>query len=511
MSQKLIKSTAMVGGLTLISRILGFIRDIVIANLFGAGASTDAFLIAFKIPNFMRRLFAEGAFSQAFIPVLSEYKTQHEPAEVKQLVDHVAGNLGSVLLLVTIVGILGAPLLVMIFAPGFYQQPEKYEMTVAMLEITFPYLLLIALTAFAGGVLNTYGRFAVPALTPVLLNICMIGAALWFTPFFDLPIMVLAWSVLLAGVLQLLFQLPFLARLGLLPRPRFQWQHEGVQKIYRLMLPAIFGVSVTQINLMVDTLMASFLVTGSVSWLYYSDRLMEFPVGVFGLALATVTLPNLSKTVAQGDLQAYSKTLDWSLRWVFLVVIPATFGMIALATPILSTLFHRGQFGEHDVIMTTRSLIAYTIGLLGFVAIKVLASGFYSRQDTRTPVKVAVIAMVTNIVLNLILIVPLQHAGLALSTALAALLNAGLLYYHLRKQNVFQPQAGWQVFLLRIFLASTLMALLLWWTCGTLSFWLNLGLFERALYLLGFITAGMLIYLVSLFAFGVRWHQLNLT
>ncbi len=511
MSQKLIKSTAMVGGLTLISRILGFIRDIVIANLFGAGASMDAFLIAFKIPNFMRRLFAEGAFSQAFIPVLSEYKTQHEPAEVKQLVDHVAGNLGSVLLLVTIVGILGAPLLVMIFAPGFYQQPEKYEMTVAMLEITFPYLLLIALTAFAGGVLNTYGRFAVPALTPVLLNICMIGAALWFTPFFDLPIMVLAWSVFLAGVLQLLFQLPFLARLGLLPRPRFQWQHEGVKKIYRLMLPAIFGVSVTQINLMVDTLMASFLVTGSVSWLYYSDRLMEFPVGVFGLALATVTLPNLSKTVAQGDLQAYSKMLDWSLRWVFLVVIPATFGMIALATPILSTLFHRGQFGEHDVIMTTRSLIAYTIGLLGFVAIKVLASGFYSRQDTRTPVKVAVIAMVTNIVLNLILIVPLQHAGLALSTAVAALLNAGLLYYYLRKQNVFQPQAGWQRFLLRIFLASTLMALLLWWTCGTLSFWLNLGLFERALYLLGFITAGMLIYLVSLFALGVRWHQLNLT
>jgi putative peptidoglycan lipid II flippase len=499
----------MVGGLTLISRILGFIRDVVIASHFGAGATTDAFLVAFKIPNFMRRLFAEGAFSQAFIPVLSEYKTQREKAEVKQLIDHVSGNLGGVLLLVTVIGVLFAPIMVLIFAPGFYAQPEKYQMTAAMLQITFPYLLLIALTAFAGSVLNTYGRFAIPALTPVLLNLSMIGATLWLAPHLELPIMALAWSVLLAGVLQLAFQLPFLARLQLFPKPRFEWGHEGVKRIYRLMLPALFGVSVTQINLMVDTLMASFLVTGSVSWLYYSDRLMEFPVGVFGLALATVTLPNLSKTVAKGDFQTYSKTLDWALRWVFLVCIPATFGMIALATPILSTLFHRGQFSEHDVIMTTRSLIAYTIGLLGFVAVKVLASGFYSRQDTRTPVRIGVIAMLTNIVLNLTLILPLQHAGLAFSTSVAALLNAWLLYHNLRKDGVFQPQAGWRNLLLRIFLASLCMGVILWWGSG-LSHWLNLRLMERGFYLLGWLVAGMVIYVLSLIAMGFRWRQVSL-
>jgi len=504
LSKILLKSTAMVGGVTLISRILGFIRDVVIANHFGAGASTDAFLIAFKIPNFMRRLFAEGAFSQAFIPILSEYKTQREKSEVKDLINYVAGTLGGILLIVTVIGMIGASWLILIFAPGFFYDPNKYAMAASMLQVTFPYLLFITLTAFAGSVLNTYGRFAVPAFTPVLLNLCMIGGTLWLVPFFELPIMALAWSVLLAGILQLLFQLPFLARLDLSPRPRFDWHHLGVVRIYRLMIPALFGVSVTQINLLIDTLMASFLVTGSVSWLYYSDRLMEFPVGVFGLALSTVTLPTLSKTVAEGDLAAYSKTLDWALRWVCLLVIPATVGMMVLAGPMLSTLFHRGQFSDHDVIMTMHSLIAYTVGLLGFVAVKVLASGFYSRQDIRTPVRIGVIAMMTNIGLNLALIIPLQHAGLALSTALAALLNAWLLYYHLRRQNVYQPQPGWGKFLLQIVIASGIMGLVLGWGSGPLSWWLNLSVMARAGYLLAWIMAGLMIYGSSLVVLGFR-------
>jgi len=505
-----LKSTAVVGGLTLISRILGFIRDVVIAYVFGASTSTDAFFVAFKIPNFMRRLFGEGAFSQAFIPVISEYKTQRKEAEVKHLVDHVAGHLGGVLLLVTVIGIVIAPLLVLIFAPGFFQNKEKYDLTVAMLQITFPYLLFIALTAFAGAVLNTYGRFAVPALTPVLLNVCLIGAAVWIAPSLEQPVMALAYAVFFAGIIQLAFQLPFLHRLHLLPKPRFKRHDEGVSRIYRLMLPALFGVSVSQINLLIDTLMASFLVTGSISWLYYSDRLMEFPLAIFGLALATVMLPDLSKSVARGDMQTYSKTLDWALRWIFLIVVPSMLGLIVLAAPILTTLFHNGEFSDNDVIRSSHSLIAYSVGLVGFVLIKVLASGFYSRQDTRTPVKIGVIAMVTNMVLNLILIWPLAHAGLALATSLAALLNAGLLYRGLRTQGVFQPQPGWGRFLLRIGIASACMVLLFWWGSGPLSLWLSMDTWARALHLLGWIVASLVVYFASLVIFGFRLHHVNL-
>ena len=500
----------MVGGLTLISRILGFIRDVVIANLFGAGVSTDAFLVAFKIPNFMRRLFAEGAFSQAFTPVLSEYKTQRNHAEVKHLVDHVAGNLGSILFFITVIGVMIAPLLVLIFAPGFFQYPEKYELTVTMLQIMFPYLLFIALTAFAGAVLNTYGRFAVPAFTPVFLNLCFIGAAIWFAPNFEQPIIALAYGALFAGVVQLAFQIPFLYRLRLLPTPKFNRHDEGVKRIHHLMIPALFGVSVSQINLLVDTLMASFLVTGSVSWLYYSDRLMEFPVGVFGLALATVMLPNLSKSVARGDTDKYNSVLDWALRWVFIIAVPSMVGLIILAIPMLATLFHNGQFGDSDVIMTSRSLVTYAFGLLGFVLIKVLASGFFSRQDTRTPVKIAVIAMATNMLLNLALILPMAHAGLALATSLAALLNAWLLYRGLRKQAVFNPLPGWRNFLVRIIMASSCMALLLWWGSGDVSIWLTMGTIERAWHLFGWIIGGMLMYFVSLGILGFRLHHISL-
>ncbi len=482
----------------------------VIAHTFGASTSTDAFFIAFKIPNFMRRLFAEGAFSQAFTPILTEYKTQRKAEEVKHLVDHIAGSLGGILLLVTSIGLILAPILVLIFAPGFFQDKVKYDLTVAMLQITFPYLLFIALTAFAGAVLNTYGRFAAPALTPVLLNLCLIVAAVWFTPYFEQPVMALAYAVFFGGVIQLVFQLPFLHRLHLLPRPRFNRHDKGVKRVYRLMIPALFGVSVSQINLLIDTLMASFLVTGSVSWLYYSDRLMEFPLGIFGLALATVMLPDLSKSVAKNDMQNFNKTLDWALRWVFLIAIPSMLGLIILAEPMLTTLFHNEKFGEHEVIMTARSLIAYAIGLVGFVLIKVLASGFYSRQDTRTPVKIAVIAMITNIVLNFAFILPLAHAGLALATSLAALLNAGLLYRGLRLEKVFQPQAGWRIFWLRIIMANSCMAILLWWGSGSLSEWLNRGTLEQVLHLFAWIVAGALVYFFTLFVFGFRLRHIIL-
>ena len=513
MSKKLIKSTLVVGSLTLISRILGFIRDVVIAQTFGANASTDAFLIAFKIPNFMRRLFAEGAFSQAFTPILSEYKTQRAPEEIKSLIDHVAGTLGGLLLLISIVSMLAAPLLVFIFAPGFIHSPEKFALTGQMLQITFPYLFFIALTAFAGSVLNTYGQFAIPALTPVLLNISMIAAAWYLAPYFTQPILALAWGVFFAGVLQLLFQLPFLSRLHLLPRPRFSFKHEGVIRVRNLMIPALFGVSVSQINLLIDTLMASFLVTGSVTWLYYSDRLMEFPVGVFGMALATVILPNLSKRIAQGEHEKFVLTLDWALRWTFIVVIPATVGLIVMAQPILTTLFHKGEFDQQDVIMTTRSLITYTVGMLGFISVKVLASAYYARQDTRTPVRIGVIAMITNICLNLLLIYPLQHAGLALSTSLAALLNSWLLYRGLRQQNIYIPQLGWFALLMRIALANVVMAAMLWWGTGgmnALQWWLSMGTGERALRLMLWLTIGIVSYFVALFTLGLRVDHISL-
>jgi len=505
----MLRALSVVGSMTLLSRILGFIRDMVIAQVFGASASADAFLVAFKIPNFMRRLFAEGAFSQAFVPVLNEYKTQR-PAEVQTLIDHVAGSLSAILSLITLLGILAAPLLILLFAPGFSQSPDKYALSVDMLRITFPYLLFISLTAFAGGILNTYGRFSVPAFTPVLLNLSMIAAALWFAPWFEQPIMALAWGVLLAGVLQLAFQLPFLYRLRQLPRPRWHWgkkqaaPHEGVGRILRLMLPVMFAVSVTQISLLIDTLMASFLETGSIAWLYYSDRLLEFPIGIFGVALATVVLPQLSRLVAEQAQTEYEKTLDWSLRWVFLVTLPSAIGLILLSEPLLTTLFQHGEFSAHDVMMSSRSLMAFSVGLPGFVLIKILASGFFARQDTRTPTKVAVIAMLTNITLNLVLIWPLAHAGLALATALAALVNAGLLYYYLCRQGVFKPRPGWWRFFLRLAAANVGLGLLLWWGVQETTWWLAATTMTRAWALTAWVGAGILVYFGTLWLGGLR-------
>jgi putative peptidoglycan lipid II flippase len=499
----LLKATATVGGFTLISRVLGFIRDVVLANTFGAGAAMDAFLVAFKIPNFMRRLFAEGAFAQAFVPVLSEYKSRRSHAEVRDLIDHTCGALGGTLILVSAVGIVAAPLLISVFAPGFWHFPDKFALSSDMLRITFPYIFLISLTAFAGSILNTYGRFAVPAITPVILNLCLIGMAWWGALWFDTPIMAIAWAVFIAGVLQLLFQLPFLSRLELLPRPKIQRDHDGVKRILALMLPAIFGVSVTQINLLLDTLLASFLVTGSVSWLYYADRLLEFPVGVFGIALATVMLPSLSKSLANNNLEEYAKNLDWSLRWVFLIGLPCTVGLVVLATPVLLTLFYRGEFSLHDASMSAQSLMAYSLGMLGFVLIKILASGFYARQDTRTPVRIAVIAMFANMSLNLLLIWSLAHVGLALATACAATLNAALLYRALRRADLYQPFSGWHALLLRLLAASLVMGVALLLASQSIS-WLELSTFVRAALLMALIGGGALIYVATLFGLGWR-------
>ncbi len=344
----LLKSTASVSSMTLLSRVLGLARDIVIARFFSASDAADAFFVAFKIPNFLRRLFAEGAFSLAFVPVLSEYRSQYSQAQTRDLIDRVAGTMGFILLLLSLLGIAASPALIAVFAAGFLDQPDKFDLTADMLRLTFPYILLISMTAMAGGILNTWKRFAVPAFTPVLLNLSLIGCALWLSPRLEVPITGLAWGVLIAGVLQLLFQLPFLYREGLLPRPKWGWRHEGVQKIIKLMIPALFGSSVAQINLLFDTFIASFLVTGSVSWLYYSDRLLEFPLGVFGIALATVVLPNLSQAHYRDGDDSFNKTLQWAIQLTLIVALPATFGLFLLAQPILTTLFEYGEFQTND-------------------------------------------------------------------------------------------------------------------------------------------------------------------
>jgi len=503
LSRKLFKSTAIVGSMTLVSRVLGFIRDVVIALLFGADAATDAFFVAFKIPNFLRRLFAEGAFSQAFVPVMAEYKEQRGKDELKQLLDRTAGSLALVLMLVTLLGVAGAPWVILIFAPGFTGHGHQYELAVEMLRVTFPYLFFISSTALAGGILNTFNRFAVPAFTPVLLNICLISAAFWLAPRLPEPITALAWGVFAAGVLQLLFQFPPLWRLKLLPRLRYGFHDPGVRKILKLMLPALFGVSVTQINLLIDTLLASFLPHGSISWLYYSDRLVEFPLGVFGIALATVILPNLSKDWSAGRHEAFSASIDWGLRWVALIGLPAAVGLFLLAEPILATLFQYRSFTANDVHMAGLSLMAYSVGLVGFILVKILVPGFTSRQDTRTPVRFGVYAMVVNLILNLSLIWTLAHAGLALATSLAACVNAGLLLRGLRRSGVYQPSSGWRLFLLQVILANSAMGALLYRYAWHLD-WITWGMRERLLHLLLWIGIGAVVYVGTLLVAGIH-------
>lgn len=496
--------------MTLISRILGFVRDVVIARVFGASLAADAFFVAFKIPNLFRRLFAEGAFAQAFVPVLAEYRERREPAAVGELIGATAATLAVVLTAFVALGVIAAPIFIMVFAPGFIGEVDKLELAAALLRLTFPYLLLISLTALAGAVLNTFGRFAVPALTPALLNIALIGCALGLAPRLDEPVLALAVGVLVGGVAQLAVQLAALARLGLNVRLVVSFAHTGVRRILRLMGPAIFGVSVAQINLLLDTVIASFLVTGSISWLYYADRLVEFPLGVFGLALATVILPVLSTRHSEGSTERFSATLDWALRWVLLIGTPAALALAILAVPTLSTLFQYGELGQHDVAMSARSLVAYSGGLVAFMLIKILAPGFYARQDTRTPVRIGIIAMGANMVLNLILVFPLAHAGLALATTLSACLNAALLWRGLVVAGVCRVQAGWWRFVLQVACANLVMgAVLLGWL-EPLAVWSSWDGRERAVQLASGIALGALVYFCMLALSGVRPRHMSM-
>jgi putative peptidoglycan lipid II flippase len=515
MSKELVRSTTVVSGMTLLSRVMGFVRDMVLAALFGAGAAMDAFFVAFKIPNFLRRLFAEGAFSQAFVPVLSEYRQQRDVSEVRRLVAEVAGTLFGILFIVTLIGVAVAPALVWLFAPGFVDEPERFGLAAEMLRFTFPYILFISLVALAGGVLNAYGLFAVPAFTPVLLNVCLISVALWLAPTFERPVVALAIGVFIAGAVQLLIQLPAMRRIGLLPMPRWGWRSEGVQRILKLMLPAIFGSSVAQISLLFDTIMASFLVAGSVSWLYFSDRLMEFPLGMFAIALSTVILPSLSRDHAADDKAAFSAKLDWALRLCLLVAVPAAVGLVLLAGPMLSTLFQYGEFDGHDVYMARWSLWAYGFGLLGFSLVKVLVPGYFARQDTRTPVRYGIAALLTNMVLNVAFVVPMvmlgfvaPHAGLALATICGAFVNAGLLFKGLRQQGIYSPQPGWTKFALQLVVSAALMTSFILVAKPQLSWWLEAGLTDRVWWLAGLIGIAAGIYFLSLLLCGLRPRQL---
>ena len=512
----LLRSTGVVGGMTLVSRVLGLVRDVVFARVFGAGTGMDAFFVANKIPNMLRRFFAEGAFAQAFVPVFTDYRSTRGEAETRALADAVTGVLALALFGITVLGVLAAPVLVFLVAPGFTQDGARFDLSVEMLRWTFPYLLFISLTALAGGILNSHGRFAVPAFTPVLLNVVLIVFAVWLSPRWARPEMALALGVFVAGIVQLAFQLPALARIRMLPRPRLRFDHPGVRRIGVLMLPAIFGSSVAQINVVFDNIIASFLQTGSVSWLYYADRLMEFPLGVFGIALATVILPGLSAQHARRSREGFASMLDYALRLVLLIGIPATAGLAVLATPLIVTIFFGGEFAARDVGMASVALVAYAAGLLGFILVKVLAPGYFSRQDTRTPVRIGVIALGLNMLLNVVFVLGLlrlgfdaPHAGLALATSLAALLNAGLLYRGLRREGVYWAGAGWAALIMRIGLAVSAMVLLLWWLRDVPGDWLALAPLARVGWLALAVCGGAACYFLVLFASGFRPAQLR--
>ena len=505
----LLRSGMVVSVMTMLSRILGMVRDVVIASYFGAKPEADAFFVAFKIPNFLRRLFAEGAFAQAFVPVLSEYRTKHALAEVQNLVNRVSGTLALTLAGITMLGVAGAPVLMMLFAPGFYGQTEKLALATDMLRITFPYLFLISLAALCSAILNSYGRFAVPAFTPVLLNVSMIGATVFMTPYFDQPIMALAWGVFIAGIVQLLFQLPFLAQIRLLPIPRPDRHHEGVKRIMTLMIPALFGVSVSQINLLLDTVLASFLETGSISWLYYADRLSELPLGAFGIAIGTVILPALSRQHAGDNPKAFAATLDWAVRMVLLVGVPAALALLLLAEPLIATLFHYGAVTERDVVQSANALRAYAVGVMTFMLIKVLAPGYFARQDMKTPVRIAIICMAANMGMNLILVWPLAHVGLALATSLAALLNAGLLWWGLRKAGVYQAQPGWPLFMLRLVLACAALAVVVLWLGSDVQQWFDWGWQQKVLQMSLLVGAGIAVFVGALGVTGMRLRDLR--
>jgi putative peptidoglycan lipid II flippase len=510
MSKKLAKSTFIFSMVTLLSRLSGFIRDVVFAQYFGSTAAFDAFVVAFRIPNFFRRIFGEGAFSQAFIPVLAEQheKNGHEPT--KAFINRVAGMLSLILLIVVIAAEILAPFIVLIFAPGFTQDPSKVLLTTQLLRIVFPYLLFISITAFLGSILNTFGRFAIPAFTPFVLNLVLIIAALAWTHYFHPPIIAVAVGVFVGGILQILIQWPLLKKLKLFPRIRLSFKDEAVRRVLKLMVPALFGVSVAQISLLLDNFFASFLPVGSISWLYYSNRLIFLPLGVVGVAIATVILPQLSREHARESFENFSKTLDWAIKCILVISLPAAIGLWKLAGPILAVLFYHGKFTANDVIMTTRSLIAFALGLPAFMAIKILASGFYSKQNIKTPVKIAAAAVAINILLNVALIFPLKHAGLALSTTLSSFVNAGLLFYFLLKNKLYRSSIVWRNFLSKLLLASIGMWIVLQAFTPAVQFWLTANLFRSIEWLLGLMLFSFFSYLLILFLLKMRPHEFKM-
>ena len=504
MKKGLFKSTVTFSFMTVISRMTGLLRELVFAYVFGATAGLDAFYIALRIPNFFRSLFAEGAFSQAFVPVLSEYRHNRSITEVKLFLSHMAGLMLAVVFIFTVIAIVVTPWLVYIFAPGYIHDPGRLELTTAMLRITFPYILFISLAAYVGGILNTYGKFGVPAFTPNLLNLVLVGAALWLAPYFAQPVQALAWGIFIGGAAQLLFQLPFLYKLNLLPCPRIVWHDSGVKHVLRLMLPAILGVSVAQISLLIDNILGSFLRAGSISWLNFSSRLTLFPLGVFGVAIATVVLPHLARKYAAQSPQEFSETLDWAIRVVLLIAIPAAIGISLLAGPIITTLLQYGKFTEFDVIMVRRSLWGFAVGIPAFMLVKVFASVFYSRQNIKTPVKVAVVAVIFNICLAVGLLIPLKHAGLALATSLTSMLNAGLLFWIIKLNGYHTPGGGWNMFWLRLLVANLILVLFLWVTSTDLTLWLHWDAITRIWHLAILCIAAITVYFLCLWISGIK-------
>ena len=502
--QSLLRSTSLVSIMTLMSRLMGFARDMVLAYFFGTQPGMDAFLVAFRIPNFMRRLFAEGAFSQAFVPVLAEYQKTRTIDEVRLFIARVAGSMGLVLSLVTLVGIIASPVIVYLFAPGFGHDTHRTLLATEMLRLTFPFLMFVSLTAMCGAMLNTYGYFGVPAFTPVLLNICMILAALFLSPHLSQPVVALAWGVLIAGIVQFLFQLPFLRHRGLLVKPQVVFGDPGVQRVLKLMVPALFGVSIAQLNLMVDSIFASFLHEGSVSWLYFTDRLTDFPLGVFGVAIATVILPHLSRRHAEQHDNQFSRSLDWGMRLLLLIGVPSALGLALFSMPLIATSFAYGHFSVTDVLQTQKSLITLSLGVPAFMMVKVLASGFYARQDIKTPVKVGALAMVVNTILCACLIRPLAHAGLTLASSIAGYLNCGLLLVLLIQRNIFKPLAGWGRFLAQLLVASGAMSIYLWFMANDATYWLSKPLTIRVGLILAHVFTAIVIYLLTLRLCGMK-------
>ncbi|WP_333482764.1 murein biosynthesis integral membrane protein MurJ [Vibrio sp. La 4.2.2] len=516
MSKRLLKSGMIVSAMTLVSRVLGLVRDVVVANLMGAGASADVFFFANKIPNFLRRLFAEGAFSQAFVPVLTEYHASGDKDKTRDLIAKASGTLGVIVTIVTLLGVIGSSVVTALFGFGWFLDwlndgpaAPKFELASLMLKITFPYLWFITFVALSGAILNTLGKFAVSSFTPVFLNVMIILCAWFISPNLAQPEIGLAIGVFLGGFVQFAFQLPFLIKEGVLVKPKWGWRDPGVVKIRTLMIPALFGVSVSQINLLFDTFIASFLATGSISWLYYSDRLLEFPLGLFGIAIATVILPALSRKHVDAHSEGFASTMDWGVRMVILLGLPAMLGLMVLAKPMLMVLFMRGEFTPHDVHQASLSLLAYASGLLNFMLIKVLAPGYYSRQDTKTPVKYGIVAMVSNMVFNAIFAYFYGYVGLAMATALSAFINMALLYRGLHLQRVYQISRQTIGFVARLVVAAVVMVLVLRWQLQDMQQWLTWGLTERVYTLIGLILMGAVSYLVSLFVLGVRARDLK--